>query len=371
MKTAIIKLGSRISISNVGTSGGTGEALSIIKILVNGGADVDVYTKVLKKDFMPLDFNIYDLESNYQEINNRNYDCLLVLNGNVNYFGGQDDPAQTLNYFIINHFNNRVFYILCDCNLSLSQIWNQIESKSWASNYNKSDIYINRDDIIYISQAQDTKKVLEKARSKVSVDNCFYFPFEQFPLFTLRYSDFNENPIYDISYGGTFRGGKREADMIKFYFGYPEDIKVEMFGKIQLSNFNKKKIEYLNQPIFNKSVNYNEYSNKMLEARSTIIIGDPLYKEWSDLAQRIYESIMIGNVCFIDKTYDFNQRVFSNKELKEFCYISDKKSEIVDKIKKIRDNNFRKYIIDLQREDTKINFYNYSKDLIELIEENI
>ena len=164
MKIALIKLGSRISISSTGTSGGTGEALSIIKMLIKGGASVDVYTKVLKKDIMPSDFSIYDLESNYEDINNRNYDCLLVLNGNVNYFGGQDDPSQTLNYYIINHFNNRVFYILCDCNLLLTQIWNQIVKKPWSSNYLESDIYIKRDDIIYITQAQAIDKVIEKAR---------------------------------------------------------------------------------------------------------------------------------------------------------------------------------------------------------------
>ena len=371
MNIALIKLGSRISISSTGTSGGTGEALSIIKMLIEGGASVDVYTKVLKKDIMPSEFNIYDLESNYEDINNRNYDCLLVLNGNVNYFGGQDDPSQTLNYYIINHFNNRVFYILCDCNLLLTQIWNQIVKKPWSSNYLESDIYIKRDDIIYITQAQAVDKVIEKARKDVAIRNCFYYPLEKFPLLTLQYSDFNENPIYDISYGGTFRGGKREADMIKFYFGYPEDIKVEMFGKIQLSNFNKKKIDCLNSPIFNKSVDYDKFSDKMLESRSTIIIGDPLYKSWSDLAQRIYESIMIGNICFIDRTYDFNQRVFSDYELRNFCYITDKKSEIVEKIKKIRDNSYRQYLIALQREDTEIDLNKYCSDFVNLLKENL
>ena len=120
MKIAVIKLGSRVSIESTATSGGTGETLSIIKMLVDGGASVDVYTKVLDRDKKPELFNILDIESNYSSINTKGYDCLVVLNGNVNYFGGVDSPSQTLNYWIINNFNGRVYYILCDCSLLLT-----------------------------------------------------------------------------------------------------------------------------------------------------------------------------------------------------------------------------------------------------------
>ena len=120
MKVALIKLGSRISVSSKGTSGGTGEALSIIKMLVKSGVDVDAYTEVLNKDNLEnLDFNIYNLEDTYKDINSKPYDALLVMNGNINYFGGNDVPSQTLNYYIINHFEGKIFYILCDCNLLL------------------------------------------------------------------------------------------------------------------------------------------------------------------------------------------------------------------------------------------------------------
>lgn len=370
MKIALIKLGSRVSISSTGTSGGTGETLSIIKMLVDGGALVDVYTKVLPKDDKPNNFNIYDIESEYININHRDYDCLVVLNGNVNYFGGVDSPSQTLNYWLINNFSGRVYYILCDCNLLLTQIWPSISKKKWSSNYNITDINIDRSDIIYVTQAYATNKVLEKARKDINIEKVIYYPFEKFPMLTLNYLDFNENPYYDLSYGGTFRSGKREADMIKFYFGYPEDIKVEMFGKIELSNFKEKNIVGLNTPEFNKSVNYDQFANKMLNSRATIAIGDPLYKAWDDLAQRIYESIMTGNVVFIDQSYDYQKRVFSNKELREFNYISDRKRDIVEKIKKIRDNGYRKYIIDLQREDVKINKEKYCNDFVNLLEVN-
>lgn len=368
MKVAVIKLGSRISISSQGTSGGTGETLAIINMLVTGGAWVDAYTKVLSKDEKPTTFNIYDIEEEYKNINSREYDCLVVLNGNVNYFGGVDSPDQTLNYNIINNFNGRVYYIMCDCNLLLKQIWPSIEKKKWVSNYNRDDINITRDDIVYISQAKAVDKVLDKARANsINIKDVIHYPFEKFPMLTLNYCDFNENPKYDLLYGGTFRNGKREDDMVKFYFGYSDKYNVEMFGKISIEDFNPKKIDNLNPPKFGNPVEYDKFSEKMLESKATIIIGDKLYKQWNDLAQRIYESIMVGNVTFLDSSYDYTKRVFKNPELREFNYVSSKR-DVEKRLDKLNDISFRKHIVDLQIEDVIINIDDYCKGFVKLLE---
>ena len=373
MKVALIKLGSRIAISSRATSGGTGEALSIIKMLTNSNVNVDVYTEILSKDEIDnLDFNIYNIEDTYKDINNKNYNALIVLNGNVNYFGGVDSPPQTLNYYIINNFKGKVFYILCDCNLILKQVWKSIENKNWANNYKKDDINITRNDIIYISQPRDIVKLKNKlSKLDIIIDDIIHYPFEKFPLVTSEYLQINPEYKYDISYGGTFRGGKREKDMIKFYFDYPEDIKVEMFGKITESNFNKKLIENLRLPDFNKAVPYNEFNNKMSDSLATIIIGDPLYKQLDDLAQRIYESILVGNIVFIDSSYDYNKRVFKNEELIKFNYVSNKE-EVIDRIRLLKeDKDLRNHIIELQRQDTKIDINKYCNDFVNIIKEKI
>lgn len=369
MKVAVIKLGSRISISSTGTSGGTGETLSIIKILTSAGIEVDAYTKVLEKDEKSDEFNIFNIEDYYNTINDFKYDALLVLNGNVNYFGGVDDPSQTLNYHIINHFNGKVFYVMCDCNLLLKQIWPAIEKKKWAKNYNKEDIYISRNDIVYLSQARFVHKVKDKARKLVPIKDVVYFPFEKFPMLTMDSYPFNEDTTYDLLYGGTFRGGRREDDMIKYYFGYDDKYKVEMFGKIDLANFNEKKIEGLRPPEFGQSVTYDKFGSKMAEANATVIIGDPIYKSWGDLAQRIYESVIIGNVVLLDSAYDFQKKVFINDELRQFCYVSCVK-EVEERLEKLKDKEFRKHIVDLQREDTKIDLDEYCKSLRKILEDN-
>lgn len=373
MKIAIIKLGSRISISSNDSSGGTGETLSIINILTKAGVEVDAFTKILSKDKKPENFRVFDLIENVNNINKVGYDALLVLNGNVNYFGGVDDPYQTLNYKIINNFNGRVFYIHCDGNLYLKQIWPSVEKKSWANNYNEEDLNIVRKDIIYLTQSKNTDLVLEKARKTgINIEKAIYFPFEKFPLVndqTLK--EFNYYPKYDLLYGGTFRNGRREEDMIKFYFGYnPNKHNVTMFGKIDKDNFNKEKVNNLNPPNFEKSVNYSEFKDKMNESIATVIIGDKVYKKQDDLAQRIYESILSGVVTLIDSSYDFSKRVFKDNYLRDFCYVSSRE-DVESRLDSLEDNSFREMIVNKQFNDVKININNYCFNFVKLIGENI
>lgn len=304
-------------------------------------------------------------------IDDRNYDALVIMNGNVNYFGGVDDPSQTLNYYIINHFKNKVFYVLCDCNLLLKQIWPGVSKKKWSSNYKEEDINITRDDIIYISQARDTKKVLDKARKQnININNVIHFPFEKFPLLFSKELEFNENPAYDLLYGGTFRNGRREEDMVKFYFGLDEKYDVTMFGKIEADNFNEKKIAALNYPKFEGAVAYDEFNKKMNEAKATVIIGDPLYKSWADLAQRIYESIYAKNVVLIDGSYDYRKIVFRNPELRDFNYVNDRR-EVANRLEKLKDPEFRRHIVELQSEDVKMDNQEYCNSLLNIIKEQI
>jgi len=374
MRIAVLKLGARISVNNRSTSGGTGEALNIINILVKSGIKVDVFTKVLDKDIKPKEFQIIDIVKNEYKIlklvKSNYYDSLVVINGNVNFFGGTEDVYQILNYKIIQNFSKTVFYFLCDPNLLFKQIWPSIQKKEWASNWDESDININKHDIIYVTQCKNTTGVTQltqEGKNIISGWTSFYFPFQKFPLLTFKKKEFNSNPEYDISYGGTFRSGKRQDDMIKFYFDYPEDIKVHLFGNIKSSHFNKSKIAELNLPTFGKPVKYSEFSNEMSKSRFHILIGDKLYKKLDDVAQRAYESIQIGNILLIDSSYDFNKRIFSHPKLKAFSYVNDRK-DVIKRIRWIKKNPDQiEKIIDLQRRDTKIDKLEYCLNLRDLI----
>jgi len=372
MKVCVIKIGARISLDSKSTSGGTGEALSIIKILTEAGIDVDVYTKVLKNDPVSTEFITYDILTQYNQINNRNYDALICVNGNINFFGGQDSPSDTLCYHVINNFSGKVFYVLCDPNILLKDPWDSICKKEWCGNYNEKDIRITRNDIIYISQPRNVKLLKSHIikKTKIDIADVIHFPFEKFVYLTMK----DESPVlnydYDLIYGGTFRTGKREEDMIKFYFGYPDDIKVQMFGKIKESDFKKNKSN-LSLPNFDKAVPYNEFNKKMRTGLSTVIIGDPLYKELDDIAQRTYESVLAGNIVFIDKTYDKKKIVFDNEFLHDFSYVSSRK-DVIDRLRKIKDSSNREKLIEkvvkLQKDSVKFNKNEYVNGLKSIIE---
>lgn len=332
MKVAVIKLGSRISFNANDTSGGNGEARSIIKILEQAGVEVHIYTKILKKDNLLPQYHWHNIAEDHMTTGH--LDALLVINGNVNFFGGAEDPEQILNYKMINHFHGKVFYAYCDPALTLKQLWPAIEKKPWATNWRREDIEITREDIIYLSQPYD----IDKVQGIVSGKNCvqpfdiIHFPFEQFPCLNdqIPACSFDELEV-DLSYGGTMRGGKRIAKMIDFYFAFPAGMRVEMFGKITKEDFlehpkygNGLKFTYKdeNYPNFTGPVKYADMLPKMNKAMSHIVIGDPLYEEINDMAQRAYESIWSGVVTFIDHDLDSLRRVYgADKELADFLYV--------------------------------------------------
>ena len=369
MKVAIAKIGARITVANTGTAASTGETLALIDMLINSGVEVDAYTKVRKKDIMPNDFRIYNIDDEYTNINDRGYDALLVLNGNGNFFGGVEDTGITLTYNIINNFNGPVFYIISDLSCNLKQIWANVSSKPWGSKYKKEDIFITRNDIKIIAQANDLVALREfLSKDKINYGDIYHFPIEKYSLYT------NDNydkliKTCDIMYGGSFRQGKREKDMVKFYFGY-DNLDVIMFGNIKLDNFNHKLYGNLKPPIFQPPVKYSAFIPTMASAISTVIISDNQYKKTDMLTLRIYESIQAGVVTLIDSSFDVNRRIFSDSYLNEFCYVKDRK-DVMEKIEYIKANKMARKLVQAQRKAVAIDKTEYALGFRHVIEDHI
>lgn len=372
MKIGIVKLGSRISFSSLGTSGGNGEAVSIIKMLHKANQNIHIFTKILPKDNLLEDFNWYNIEDSYNDQETLDkLDCLLVLNGNVNFFGGAEDRAQILNYHIINRFKGKVFYIFCDPYLTLKQVYPSISKKEWGHKYNEGDILIKRKDITYVSQPFDIDKVKNLINKNICINNIVHFPFEKFPCLNERL-DLNENYQIDLSYGGTMRNNRRYDKMLKFYFNYPSDIKVEMFGKIQSKDFQKDNDTINSYPSFSGPIKYDQMLCKMNESLSHVVIGDKLYEKINDMAQRAYESIQSSVITFIDSDLDKKRRVYgSRNDLADFLYVSSKE-EVINKIRVLKeDKQARIDIVEEQFHTVNFNADEYCNDFVELLKENL
>lgn len=366
MKVAVIKLGSRISFNANDTSGANGEARSICKMLKLGGADVHIFTKILKKDNLVADYRWHNIEEDHMTLGT--FDALVVLNGNVNFFGGAEDKEQLLNYKMINHFYGPVFYLLCDPELTLKQVWPSVSKKSWANNWTEQMLGITRKDIIYISQPYDVEKVLgDLKKNEVVPSRIVHFPFEKFPCLNEQLP-FNPNPEVDLSYGGTMRGGKREKKMIKYYFGHPDDITVEMFGKIEEKDFNLSKFGSPRPPAFTGPVKYDEMLPKMNCAMAHCVIGDPWYEQINDIPQRLYESIWSSVITFVDADMDKLRRVYGvDKNLADFLYVNDRQ-ELSEKIQLLKnDPTIRKQILQDQIKAVGFNAKEYSESFVNLI----
>ncbi|MEM2159351.1 MAG: hypothetical protein QXN55_00140 [Candidatus Nitrosotenuis sp.] len=375
MKVGVVKLGARISFSSIGTSGGTGEAISIIKMLQLGGADVHIYTKILKKDVLLPEYTFHDILTS--DLSMSEMDALIVINGTVNYFGGADAPDQTLNYVAINKFAGPVFYIYCDPELTLKHLWPNIAKRDWGKNYSEKDINIVRDDIIYVSQPYLVDVIFEdikKEKGAVIPKKVIHYPFERFPCLNDRL-EINPSPVVDLMYGGTMRGGRRAKKMAQFYFGYPDDILVEMFGKIEAEDFKGKAAAYidgLTHPKFTGPVNYDRMLNKMNTAMCHVVIGDPYYEETQDMAQRAYESIWAGNIVFIDKDLDTIKRTFPKSEfLQEWAYVENR-DDVIERIQLLKETpNLREEILEMQISGIEFVAQKYCDDFVKLLETNI
>jgi hypothetical protein len=369
MRVGVVKIGSRISFSSQGSSGSTGEAVSIINMLVRGGDEVTVFTKILDKDVNPSHIAFKHIA---KDCDTSQLDYLVVINGNCNFFGGAEDVEQILNYKIINGFKGPVFYIYCDPELTLKQIWPSVSKKPWAGNWAKQDIEITRKDIVYISQPFDTDKVMQEfKKQEIIPSQIIHYPFERFPCLNPRLS-FNENPDVDLSYGGTMRGNRRIKKMVKFYFNHPSDISVEMFGKIEFDDFK----EYLDKVsvIPSKSLNftgpvkYDQMLSKMNASISHCVIGDPYYEEISDLPQRTLESVQASVVTFIDADLDKARRVYgADKNLADFLYVQSRQ-ELSEKIQLLKlDTASRRQIVDDQFVAVAFDADSYCKDFTKLL----
>ena len=398
-KLAVIKIGARICFGKVNkngeyknprdTSGGNGEARAIIEMLHRGGADITIMTNVADDDYKPEQYksvNIIDLynenkiESYFKE---QNFDALVILNGSFTIFGGVEGDLVWMNianYNAINLFPKTPYLILCDLALvAINNMWSgMISKKPWGDKYKDKQLDVTRDDIVVLTQAYDTKTMYNliaknKNAIKVKRENVRHFPFERFPsLYDKNYFEVNENPEYDLLYGGTMRGGRRANKLAKFYFGYSDDINVELFGKLkenELTELARKKFGGGRAPKFGGVVNYVDFCNKMHSSLSHIVVGDKIYEQTGYVPQRCYESICANVVTFIDYELDTYKRIFGfDEELKNFMYVKNVK-DVENKIKQLKsDKELLNRILEKQHKVVEFDKDKYCVDFVNMIE---
>jgi hypothetical protein len=379
MKIAVIKLGARITWDTDGAVA-PGEAVSICKALTCGGAEVHVFTKILKKDTLDPSITWHDLLVKDQAVNE--CDLLVVINGNANFFGGAEDESHMANYWCINNFKGRVVYVMCDPELPLLQIWKGVQAKPWGAKYREENVFISRDDIEVLSQPFDLKAV--KAGWKgVPIARFFHFPMERFPYLNDAVAPTNSHTV-DLMYGGTPRGGRRIPNLYKWYWNLPKDISAEIFGTIDGSDFMKHpKVdvselgdEYftktglsLTAPNFSGKVKYDQVLPKMSTALAHLATGDPSYETLDIIPQRIAECHAAGNIVFVDSNMDKSRRIYPVGSMAhDFLYVQSQ-AELVDRLRIVKaDPGIRHELLEAQRIATGFDADAFCKSLVQTLQ---
>lgn len=363
MKIAVLKLGGRIANEGFGIT--SFEAVSVCKMLSIGGFKVDCFTKISSSDKPIKELNILEITDHYDKIS-RNYDALVVLNGNINFYGGVETPEQLLNLHIINNFKGHVFYVFIDTLLPLKNVWNSIQKKPWKNKYQEKDMLISRDDIIYLTMCYDTeavKNITEK--TGINPKKVVYFPFEKYAFFGDRLN-FIGNKTVDLIYGANSFRNKREKKIIKYYLDLPSDIKCQFYGKMKKEDFNPKLICDKTFPEFRPPVQYKENANVLNSSISTLNISDT-FNEGRQLNPRVYETVLANVVSFMDLDYDPNKKAFNDSELKDFLYVKTQK-DLIEKIRFLKnDESYMNKIIDLQYKDSYVSKESLSQSFCSLI----
>lgn len=360
MKVALLKIGARISNGDLKKMSSTlSEVLATKKLLTKIGCDIDIYSKNPKNED-----GIYDLEIYHDLVNDRGYDALVVVNGSMPMYGGIDGGDDIYNHKIIAAFKGPIIYMLYDPYLGL---------KDMSANIAKKEIYAHHSDSIkhnntklhYITQCRNTSGINELGQKSIT-----YFPLEQFPLFMPEIYDVPSNREHnkiDLAYCGSFRGGRRQKDMIHFFFD--TGLKTELTGNIKLQQFNQNWISGKTPPTINKPLKQAEVAEYMGDVLASVVIADPIYKQHYDIAQRAYENLIYGVVNFIDLTVDPNREFYEDEFMKDYMYIATRQS-LVQKINEIKnDKALYDKIISKQNEIIRnFNFEEYIANFKQLFE---
>lgn len=289
-------------------------------------ADVDIIAKYPKDRKRQVDKIVDIMKLGSLD----DYDKVLFYNASINFYGGRENLPLNRAYELMASYEDTIYYLLVDLALPFQQFWTCIDGRGW--NIKKEDVLVTTN-IVVVSQGSDldeAKHVHRKVDGHIT--DYVYFPLEQHILANdSTILDINDNPEFDLIYGGSWRGGRRNKKM-NDYFGQ-KDLKIKLFGSIP-----ENKIE--NEDVtFGKKVKPGKVLETNNTAMCTIIFGDRNYND-NMITLRLWESLLSRVIVFIDNDFD------RNKELSfpEFLYVEDGK-ELADKIKILKeDQNIYKQI---------------------------
>lgn len=363
------------------TSGCT-EAKTVIDILERSGKfEIGVLTKILDKDWLPDKYEFYStLELGHEDMDKffaeKKFDCMLVINGSINCFGGAEDAMvpDLCIYRMMHYFPGKIFYCQCDLALNLMlDVYDYISSKPWSSKYKREEYDISKKDITMITQANDLdahlKEVNKPKMYQFKRKQLKHFSFEKYPvIMPFAHVDVNPSPAYDLGYGGTLRGGRRIKKIVKYYFGYPASVSVHLYGKLDdpklLEAAKKAHGDSVVMPDMGTICNFEDNGKVLNQALATVVIGDELFERTQTVQQRAWQAMCANVIALIDIDLDRDKKLFGTDDfMKRFMYVSSR-DDVMKRLDGIKQRpEIRDIVLKRQQDMLKFNAESWANEL--------
>lgn len=297
MKIAIAKIGATITFSQRNGSAANADILYALRTL-KSVAQFTICSKRTANTVIPKALNFQNL-SQTDDFND--FDCVLVFNGSINFYGGQQDNNLLALYKALAKTHKPIIYVQTDGALFFKQLWPLISHRDWAKDLVKEDFYINRKNVYYITQGISLELMnvlIEQTPHAINPIAIFHYPWERciltkhhihFPVELRKFA----SRKYDLGFGGYIRNTHKKK-RIEHYYDSP-NLNTLLFGNLRGISLNHTKVE--------PKVSYQQFVSNMENCRSTVIVGDKIYNS-NFHTLRMYESLLAGCLVLIDRQLD-------------------------------------------------------------------
>lgn len=328
MKIALTKIGANITFSPNNGSAANADILYALRTMKGHNHEFTICTKKTTNTVLPKALSLVDI-SNVDSFDN--YDCVLVFNGSINFYGGNPDYGLLGLYRALHKTTVPIIFVQTDGALYLQNLWPLIAKREWAKNMTEEEFSINPENLYYLTQGRDIQKInefIKSAKNSIIPYSVSHFPWEQTILSGAEANKTGlikpSERIYDLGFGGYIRNSHKQRRIERYYD--ESDLKTLLFGNLRGIKLQHTKV--LPKVSFQSMVGY------MSDCRASVIVGDYFYND-NFHTLRMYENLLAGCAILIDRQLDTRGDFYHGIPHSEMFYV-DKPSDVKEFL--FRDN---------------------------------
>jgi hypothetical protein len=298
MKIAIAKIGANITLSKNNGSAANADILYALRTMKGFGHRFTIVTHKTSNTSLPVALGFEEL---YTIKDFNDYDCVMLFNGSINFFGGVEDPGVISLYKALAKTRKPVFFVNTDGVLVLRNLWPMIANREWAKGYSEKDFDLENTPIHYLTQGRDLPKmrrhIIETKNSVIPL-TIDHFPWEQTILSEHeKWFPIKPRPVskreYDLGFGGYIRNSHKQRRIERYYD--EADIRTLLFGNLRGINLKNTELH--------PKISFQSMVPTMEQCQASVIVGDLLYND-NFHTLRMYECLLAGCAVLIDKQLD-------------------------------------------------------------------